>query len=316
MSPTSRRSRPRLPGDHSARTSPAAGEDLHRVQHRRRRDPRTAAPPSATTPFTPRRGCTPRFCGPIPSSTAISEARSSRSTPAWSHSGSHSPFKDLELHDELLGIAFVGRNDPYRPLAEHIAELLADTQSLDQRPILEPWPKTPTTATLNNNSDPKLTHAVIDGKRVPLDRTAALYIAQQTHLLALGDPKRAAEMVAEAELAGNNGTSATAPAPSPDPVSTPPSDAGQDAPRPPAFGVPSELRGRDPNTPPISPAAPTTSPTTSTPQSQAAATTSPARSKRRRPPAKPVGSSRSSAVSTSRCLRHTTARRARPVFTP
>lgn len=37
-------------------------------------------------------------------------------------------FKDLARHDELLGIAFVGRNDPYRPLAEHIAELLGDTR--------------------------------------------------------------------------------------------------------------------------------------------------------------------------------------------
>ena len=62
---------------------------------------------------------------------------------------------------------------------------------------------------LNNNGAPKRVHAVIDGKRVPLDRTAALYIAQQTHLLALGDPKRAAEMVAEAERAGNNGTNAS-----------------------------------------------------------------------------------------------------------
>jgi hypothetical protein len=52
-----------------------------------------------------------------------------------------------------------------------------------------------------NNGVPKRVHAVIDGKRVPLDRAAALYIAQQTHLLALGDPKRAAEMVAEAERA-------------------------------------------------------------------------------------------------------------------
>ncbi len=32
-------------------------------------------------------------------------------------------FKDLELHDDLLGIAFVGKHDPYRPLAEHIAEI-------------------------------------------------------------------------------------------------------------------------------------------------------------------------------------------------
>lgn len=38
-------------------------------------------------------------------------------------------FKDLALHDELLGIAFVGKHDPYRPLAEHIAELVGDTRS-------------------------------------------------------------------------------------------------------------------------------------------------------------------------------------------
>jgi hypothetical protein len=42
-------------------------------------------------------------------------------------------------------------------------------------------------------------YAVIDGKRVPLDYDAARRIAQQAHLLALGDPKRAAEMVSEAE---------------------------------------------------------------------------------------------------------------------
>jgi fido (protein-threonine AMPylation protein) len=36
-------------------------------------------------------------------------------------------FNDLERHDELLGTAFVGRNDPYRPLAEYIAELAGDT---------------------------------------------------------------------------------------------------------------------------------------------------------------------------------------------
>jgi fido (protein-threonine AMPylation protein) len=32
-------------------------------------------------------------------------------------------FKDLARHDELLGIAFVGKHDPYRPLAEYIATL-------------------------------------------------------------------------------------------------------------------------------------------------------------------------------------------------
>jgi fido (protein-threonine AMPylation protein) len=34
-------------------------------------------------------------------------------------------FTDLKRHDELLGIAFVGRNDPYRPLAEHIAGIIS-----------------------------------------------------------------------------------------------------------------------------------------------------------------------------------------------
>jgi hypothetical protein len=59
---------------------------------------------------------------------------------------------------------------------------------------------------LSSNGARKRLYAMIDGKRVPLTRTVALYIAQQTHLLALGDPKRAAEMVAEAELAGSNGS--------------------------------------------------------------------------------------------------------------
>jgi len=38
-------------------------------------------------------------------------------------------FKDLERHDELLAIAFVGKHDPYRPLAQHIAEIIRDGQS-------------------------------------------------------------------------------------------------------------------------------------------------------------------------------------------
>lgn len=37
-------------------------------------------------------------------------------------------FADLYLHDELLSIAFVGRHDPYRPLAEHITEIIAGTK--------------------------------------------------------------------------------------------------------------------------------------------------------------------------------------------
>jgi fido (protein-threonine AMPylation protein) len=39
-------------------------------------------------------------------------------------------FKDLERHDELLGIAFVGKHDPYRPLAEHITEIVGDSESV------------------------------------------------------------------------------------------------------------------------------------------------------------------------------------------
>ncbi len=35
-------------------------------------------------------------------------------------------FNNLARHDEMLGIAFVGRNDPYRPLAEYVAEIIAD----------------------------------------------------------------------------------------------------------------------------------------------------------------------------------------------
>jgi fido (protein-threonine AMPylation protein) len=34
-------------------------------------------------------------------------------------------FNDLARHDELLGVAFAGRHDPYRPLAEHIAEIIS-----------------------------------------------------------------------------------------------------------------------------------------------------------------------------------------------
>jgi len=36
-------------------------------------------------------------------------------------------FTDLELHDELLGIAFVGKHEPYRPLAEQIAKIISNT---------------------------------------------------------------------------------------------------------------------------------------------------------------------------------------------
>jgi len=45
--------------------------------------------------------------------------------------------------------------------------------------------------------------AVIDGKRVPLDYAAARRLALNAHLLALGNPQRAAEMVAEASETTN-----------------------------------------------------------------------------------------------------------------
>jgi len=48
---------------------------------------------------------------------------------------------------------------------------------------------------------PQSPHAIVNGKRVPLDYEAARYIAQQAHLLALGDPEYAYKMVAEAEQA-------------------------------------------------------------------------------------------------------------------
>ena len=38
-------------------------------------------------------------------------------------------FTDLEQHDELLGIAFVGKHDSYRPLAEYIAEIISKPES-------------------------------------------------------------------------------------------------------------------------------------------------------------------------------------------
>ena len=49
-------------------------------------------------------------------------------------------------------------------------------------------------------------YAIIDGKRVPLDYAAARRLALNAHLLSLGDPKRATEMLAEAQSAGTNGS--------------------------------------------------------------------------------------------------------------
>jgi hypothetical protein len=51
-------------------------------------------------------------------------------------------------------------------------------------------------------------YAIIDGKRVPLDHEAARALALNAHLLALGNPKRAAEMLAEAEQAERKRTNA------------------------------------------------------------------------------------------------------------
>jgi hypothetical protein len=59
----------------------------------------------------------------------------------------------------------------------------------------------------NGDSDLYLTHVVIDGKRVPFTREIALQFSLNAHLLSLGNPKRAAEMLAEAQRAGNNGNS-------------------------------------------------------------------------------------------------------------
>ena len=36
-------------------------------------------------------------------------------------------FNDIDLHDDLLGIAFVGKHDPYRPLAEEITKIIQNT---------------------------------------------------------------------------------------------------------------------------------------------------------------------------------------------
>ncbi len=48
---------------------------------------------------------------------------------------------------------------------------------------------------------PQGDYAVVDGKIVPFNLEIAHDMAQQAHLLALGDPKYAAEMTAEAERA-------------------------------------------------------------------------------------------------------------------
>jgi hypothetical protein len=57
---------------------------------------------------------------------------------------------------------------------------------------------------------PQGDYAVIDGKLVPFDRNAARRLAQNAHLLALGDPTYAAEMTVAAERAKRDrvGTSA------------------------------------------------------------------------------------------------------------
>jgi hypothetical protein len=59
----------------------------------------------------------------------------------------------------------------------------------------------PETMTEHTNNGRPTRYAIIDGKRVPLDYEAARALALNAHLLALGDPKRAAQMVAGAERA-------------------------------------------------------------------------------------------------------------------
>ncbi len=52
-----------------------------------------------------------------------------------------------------------------------------------------------------NSNGSETVYVVVNGKRVPLDYASARAVALNAHLLALGDPKRAAQMVAEAERA-------------------------------------------------------------------------------------------------------------------
>ena len=56
---------------------------------------------------------------------------------------------------------------------------------------------------------PQGDYAVVGGEYVPFTREIALQFSLNAHLLALGDPKRAAEMLAEAQRAGTNGTNGT-----------------------------------------------------------------------------------------------------------
>ncbi len=54
----------------------------------------------------------------------------------------------------------------------------------------------------HTNSDSSQTvYVIVDGKRVPLNYVSARAVALNAHLLALGDPERAAQMVAAAEQA-------------------------------------------------------------------------------------------------------------------
>jgi hypothetical protein len=64
--------------------------------------------------------------------------------------------------------------------------------------------------TNNGNGSLHTTHVVLDGKLVPFTREIALQFSLNAHLLSLGDPKRAAEMLAEAERARTNGSNASA----------------------------------------------------------------------------------------------------------
>jgi hypothetical protein len=64
----------------------------------------------------------------------------------------------------------------------------------------------PTKIKYRDYDGPQRGHAIIDGEYVLCTPEIARDIALNAHLLALGDPERAAEMLAEAELAGTNGS--------------------------------------------------------------------------------------------------------------
>jgi hypothetical protein len=72
------------------------------------------------------------------------------------------------------------------------------------------YPGTMSKRTNSNGStsnSSRTVYVVIDGKRVPLNYASARVVALNAHLLAVGNPRRS-EMIAEAERAGINVSSA------------------------------------------------------------------------------------------------------------